>query len=78
MLCDYCGGEIGNSDSCNKPFVYFNGEPEDRIKNYSPKPCDDCGIKTLGYHHVGCHNEECPFCGGLIQECYCEISFEIC
>jgi hypothetical protein len=77
MQCEYCNQEIEASDSCDKNLFYYNGTPEDRLKHLLNEPCDDCGVKTNGYHHVGCHEERCPMCTRYVMECYCDINFKI-
>lgn len=35
--------------------------------------CHDCNVAYGGYHHPGCDWERCPFCGGQLISCNCEL-----
>lgn len=82
--CNACGKEMLDHVSCDYNFVTDGKEVRKRIKCGDPKDlhnifpgetCHDCGAPYGGYHHINCDSETCPFCGGQLLSCDCEIYY---
>lgn len=82
--CQGCGQEMLNHISCKYNHVQRGDEIRERIKCGDPEDlhritlyetCSDCGAPYGAYHHIGCDNECCPFCGEQLFLCDCDIYY---
>lgn len=79
-ICDACGQEMLDGVGCDVTWVLFDDGRYDRISyGEEPddwgaghgKPCGDCGVPPLTFHHPGCDIERCPRCGDQQISCWC-------
>lgn len=35
--------------------------------------CPDCGVRPIGFHHIGCSRDPCPRCDEAIARCACPV-----
>ena len=84
-ICDVCGKEMNEAESCVPDPVVIGDRVVQRIAyvpyrqprpGQAPVPCGDCGVQPGGFHHPGCDMEDCGNCGRQRLACGCEDPLE--
>lgn len=74
-ICEHCHREMTDGTGCTGMTFKIDGEPLQPVphdgKFGDGGPCRDCGAPVGGFHHPGCHNEDCPSCGWQAISCGC-------
>jgi hypothetical protein len=65
--------DSGEEDDC---WIAVGGVAPSVVHETRTPLCDDCGIRTGGYHHPDCDMERCPKCGRQQISCGCWPDFE--
>ncbi len=78
-ICKWCERETASEMSCTLdvlhvvaqpvPMIPFGSEPDQPVPSVR---CEGCGVARGAWHHIGCHVQGCPLCGGYLLTCRCD------
>lgn len=78
-VCTWCDQEMTTARSCSASVLHRNGTSISMIpyggeRGWGTSPrCGDCGVRSGGFHHLGCDIQCCPVCRGQMISCGCRF-----